>query len=311
MLIPLLTNIRLKIIDTNVDMQAFYRIYQISRQGYHKSMRRQNSERMMISQIGEEVNEYRLTKDRRAGSRSLFYNLGIKGKYGIGVTKFENLMSEYGYSLLPVRVKVVTTQSCCQSWNYKNLCNGLLINGINQLVVGDLTYITLGKHRYYLFCLTDYFSMRIVGYCISDKMRKQEALKALNKFIKLRGYNNLENCIHHTDGGSQYFSSDYINRLGKKLRISVATNCLENGLAEQKNGYIKHHLIPTIHINKLHRLGKEIERIIDFYNCERKQERLGWKTPEEIENQKICKDKIQIVRLHDHEKNIPSIRLGF
>jgi transposase InsO family protein len=266
---------------------------------------------MMVSQIGEQVNQYRLTKDRRAGSRSLFYNLGIKAKYGIGVSKFEELMSQYGYSLLPLRVKVVTTQSSCQSWNYKNLCNGLVINGINQLVVGDLTYITLGKHRYYLFCLTDYYSLRIVGYCISDIMRKQEALETLKKFIKLRGYINLENCIHHTDGGSQYFSSDYLNKLGKNIRISVATNCLENGLAEQKNGFIKHHLIPTVQIDKLHVLGKEIDRIIDFYNCERKQEKLGWKTPEAFENQKISKNKIPVLRLHDHEKNIPSLRFGF
>lgn len=305
MKIPLLIKIKSRIAGCNVAMEVFYNKYQISRQGFYKSVNRQIETNKMMEEIQDKVKQYRLHKDRRAGSRTLYYNLNIKVLYGIGVTKFEGLLSTHGMSLQPLRIRVVTTNSCTQSWNYGNLCNGLIINGINQLVVGDLTYISLGIYRYYLFSLTDVFSFRIVGYCLSKRMRKQEAIQALKMFIKLRGKTKLESCIHHTDGGSQYFSKNYLKALGK-IQVSVAKNCLENGLAEQKNGYIKNHLIPTVKLNNPDKLNQEINRMIKFYNHERKQAKLDWKTPVEFERGiKNSKHKLY-VRMHDFEKNIPT-----
>ena len=124
-----------------IAMERLYEFYKITRQGFHSARKRLISETKMMDSISTQVREYRLTKDRRAGSRFLYYNLNIKSVYNIGVTKFEGLMSDYGLTLLPMRLKVITTQSCLRSWNYKNLCNGLIVNRINQLVVGDLTYI--------------------------------------------------------------------------------------------------------------------------------------------------------------------------
>jgi len=187
MRIPLLTIIKSKLELYNLSMAPFYRQYQISRQGYSQAIKRTGLIDAMMDDIKQKVMAYRLEKDRRAGSRSLYYNLGIKKLYGIGVTKFEHLMSTYGLSLQPMRIRVVTTKSCSQSWNYENLCNGLIVNNINQLVVGDLTYVAIGKNRYYLFSITDVFSLRIVGYCLSERMRKEEALLALEMFIELRG----------------------------------------------------------------------------------------------------------------------------
>ena len=138
--------------------------------------------------------------------------------------------------------------------------------------------------RYYLFCLTDVFSARIVGYHISERMRKQEALKAFNQWIRLRGKNKVLGCIHHTDGGSQYFSKQYVSEMdNKELQISVAKSCLENGYAEQKNGIIKNHLIPTINASSKVGIEKELSKSIKYYNAERQQENLGWRSPNQFE----------------------------
>lgn len=312
MRIPLLIEIYSNRIHSDIPMESFYRFYKITRQGFRKAALKLEQRDIMMSQISELVKKYRMTKDRRAGSRSLYYNLDIKTEFKIGVNKFENLLSNYGLNLLPLRVRVVTTRSNFQSWNYNNRCVGLVITGVNQLVVGDLTYLGIGKQRYYFFCLTDVFSSRIVGYHLSERMRKQEAISALKKWISLRGESKIKGCIHHTDGGTQYFSKLYLTKMKSLgLKISVAENCLENGYAEQRNSTIKYHLLPTVRNSRKRLLEKQVEEMIDFYNYERKQDVLGWRSPVELEQDALSNKQLMQLRLYNYESKTASERLGF
>ena len=309
---PLLMDIYSRREIHKIPMESFYRFYKITRQGFKHGSSQLQRINMLMSEIELMVADYRKRKDRRAGSRSLYHNLGIKSKFKIGVNKFERLLSDYGFTLVPLRINVVTTKSIFQSWNYKNLCKGLVITGINQLVVGDLTYLSLGKERYFFFCLIDVFSAKIVGCKLSKRMRKQEALASFNQWIELRGAHNVEGCIHHTDGGSQYFSVLYLNKMNEhNLKISVAKNCLENGYAEQRNSVIKYHLIPTIQSSKQRNLEKQIKEMICFYNNERKQEALGWRSPNELEEAIHNKRLDMKLTLHNHDTKKASKRLGF
>ncbi|MEZ5030232.1 MAG: hypothetical protein R2787_02425 [Saprospiraceae bacterium] len=146
-----------------IPMERFYRYVGLSRQGYFQALARHQQEEQMMVCIKNQVSAYRGSKDSRAGSRDLFYNLGIKEEYHLGINKFERLMSAYGLSLKPMRTRVITTRSTKQSWNYENLSKGMIVSGINVVVVGDLTYVDYGSERYYL-CLTDVYSARIVGW---------------------------------------------------------------------------------------------------------------------------------------------------
>jgi len=283
-MIPLLLAIKDKRAVHGIAMARFYAYFNISRQGFHQAAISLERTRLMMSEITNQVVAYRLHMDCRAGSRSLFYNLGIKQQFGLGVTKFEALMAEYGLTLKPLRLKVVTTKSVMQSWNYPNLANNLSIDNINQLVVGDLTYVYIDGKRYFLFCLTDVYSARIVGHHISKRMRSIEAQSALQKWLKLRESADLRGCIHHTDGGSQYFAEKYLKALNKhEMKISCAKNCLQNGYAEQRNGLLKHHMFPTMKTNDEQKVGIGVSRIINRYNLKRKQHALGWKSPVEFE----------------------------
>lgn len=283
-------------------MEDLYRYLGITRQGHVQRLKNRQREMALMQSVESQVVEYRQDKDRRAGSRSLYYNLDIKGQFDIGVTKFEQLMSKYGLTLVPLRVRVVTTRSVLQSWNYDNLLNGLTINGINQVVVGDLTYVAIGQFQFYLFCLTDVYSARLVGIWASDRMRAEDAKKAFDQWIQLRGREQVQHCIQHTDGGSQYFSELYLTQLKEYgIRISVAKNCIQNGFAEQRNGLIKHHLIPTRHIQGLKSFQAQIQQIDYFYNHERKQQALGWRTPVQFEQyiESLAPEKRPVKTLYD------------
>jgi transposase InsO family protein len=301
MIVPLLLSIKSKQDEHGIFLERFYEYVGISRQGFSKAFHVFERERLMIEKISALVKNYRQKKDRRAGSRSLYYNVDIKDQFGMGVNKFEQLMSEHGLTLAPMSVRVITTRSSLQSWNYSNLVNGLLINNINQVVVGDLTYITLFGKRYYLFCLTDLYSARIVGIGFGSMMRAKEAKQARDEWVKLRRKKNLRGCIHHTDGGAQYFSGLYLKSITEMdVQISCAENCLMNGYAEQRNGLIKHHLIPTIRDFHGDELRKEIKRIIRFYNYERKQESLGWMSPVEYERKIVGMENTPTLELHKY-----------
>ena len=292
-------------------MESIYKFVGISRQRYFQLKKRQENTKRMMIEIEDLVTQYRVNKDRRSGSRSLYYNLNIKSQYDIGVNKFESLMSEYGLTLAPLKVRVITTQSSLQSWNYPDLTPGLIINNINRLVVGDLTYIAIDRELFYLFCLTDLYSARIVGFHFGKRMRAKDAKNALDKWYKLRGKKSLNECIHHTDGGSQYFSELYLNAMiDAGLQVSVSKNCLDNAYAEQRNGLIKHHLIPTIKYKNIETINKEIKKILYFYNSKRKQEALGWLSP--VEYEKKWKGKIArpVLKLYDRSKGERS-RRGF
>lgn len=234
--------------------------------------------------ISVEVNQYRGVKDAYAGSRSLYYNLGIKRKYKLGVNKFESLMSKYGLTLSRVSTKIITTRSSPRSWQYQNLVNGLIINNINLVVVGDLTYVSKDRQQYFVFSLFDLYSAMMVGIYGGQRMRAIEAIIPLEQCIQLRGKEKISGCIHHTDGGSQYFSDLYMNKMESvKMVISVANNCLENGYAEQRNGMIKEHFIPLKRGRNEKEFNKGLQEIKMEYNYNRKQENLGWKSPVEFE----------------------------
>lgn len=313
MIAPLLTRLRARQSEHLIPMERFYEHVGLSRQGYFQALARHERQEQMMVDIKLQIKGYRKGKDSRAGSRSMYYNLGIKQAHKLGVNKFERLVSAYGLSLKPLRIRVVTTRSAKRSWNYSDLSKGLTVSGINEVVVGDLTYVNYGSERYYLFCLTEVYSARIVGWSWSTRMRAEDALVALMMWKQLRGPRAIRGCIHHTDGGSQYFSDLYLGVMGDlKLKISVARNCLDNGFAEQRNGLLKHHLLPVLPADLVGpSLTQEVSRIIDNYNHERKQEKLGWRSPEEYESHWKGRADRPKMKMYDREQKERTHRFGF
>ena len=313
MVVPLLTRLHGRQPEVGIPMERFYAYTGMSRQGYYQALSRQQHQSELMGQIKEKIKAYRGSQDSRAGSRTLYYNLGIKEAYDLGVNKFERMLSAHGLCLKPLRTRVVTTQSTKQSWNYPDLSKGLVISRINAIVVGDLTYVIYGKDRYYLFLLIDVYSARIVGWAFSTRMPAEEAMKALTMWVLLRGKKALRGCIHHTDGGGQYFSTLYLGAMQKlRLKISVARSCLDNGFAEQRNGLLKNHLLPLLGPNMcIQKLQQEVSRLIHIYNHERKQEKLGWKSPVEYETYWSGREDCPTMQLYNRDQNKRTRRFGF
>ena len=103
----------------------------------------------------------------------------------------------------------------------------------NQKWAGDITYILTREGWVYLAVILDPHSRQMIGWAISNQMKKDLAIRALNMAIALS--RPPKGCIHHTDRGSQYCSHDYqklLRKHGLTAYMSGKGNCYDNAAVE-------------------------------------------------------------------------------
>ncbi len=157
--------------------------------------------------------------------------------------------------------------------------------GPNQLWVADLTYVATWSGFAYVAFITDVFSRKIVGWRVSNSLRSDLALDALEQAVHARP--GLENLIHHSDRGVQYLSIRYTERLaevGIEPSVGTVGDSYDNALAETINGLYK---TEVIHPNGPWRNVDEVEfatlEWVDWFNQRRLLEPIGHVPPAEFE----------------------------
>jgi putative transposase len=84
----------------------------------------------------------------------------------------------------------------------------------NQLWVTDITYVELADGRFcYAAFVTDAFSRAIVGWQVSDSLKTELALDALDMALWARADKLSRALVHHGDRGVQYTAIRYAQRL--------------------------------------------------------------------------------------------------
>ena len=223
---------------------------------------------------------------RRYGARRISLELGDDG-ICCGRLRTKRLMSEMNLvAIQPRSFKPRTTESRhTLGYNKNLLLEAPPPDGINQLWVGDITYVPLvGSGAFlYLAILMDRHSRRIVGWDIQDHMQEPLVLSALRAAIVSR--NPQPGLIHHTDRGGQYAGNEYRKMLCRgrmKQSMSRANDCYDNAFMESCFGTIKTELEMAPYKNE--RIAKkEIHEYIRYYNTRRKHSSLNYLSPDEFE----------------------------
>jgi transposase InsO family protein len=97
---------------------------------------------------------------------------------------------------------VVTTDSDHGLPVYPNLARALVLSGLDQLWVADLTYIRLEMEFVYLAVMLDAFSRRVVGWALEHTLETALTLQALRMALARR--RPQPGLVHHSDRGVQY-----------------------------------------------------------------------------------------------------------
>lgn len=154
-------------------------------------------------------------------------------------------------------------------------------------LVGDITYIHTWEGWLYLATVIDCFNKEVIGYAMADHMRAALVVDALD--MAARNHNLSDECIFHSDRGSQYTSSEFTEALAKyNMRQSLGRtgSCYDNALAESFNGTLKVERVYRTAYPTRNAAKEDIARYIEiFYNHQRIHSGIDYRTPHEVRNE--------------------------
>ena len=139
-----------------------------------------------------------------------------------GHRRGDRLMRQNGISVVRTRKHKATTDSDHKFNIALNLLDrDFYANAPNQKWAGDISYIWTREGWLYLAVILDLHSRRVIGWAASNRMKRDLAIRTLKMAIAFRAPPN--DCIHHTDRGSQYCPHDYqkiLRQHGFKVSMS-------------------------------------------------------------------------------------------
>lgn len=261
-------------------MEQLYELLNTSRQWYHQKLNRLDRTKVRELPIVELIKNWR-KRHPQMSSRIMFYSLKCQGHdLSIGVNKFEKIVIKYGLGCGRIYSRKPKTSDGLGREHYPNLTNGLIINDICKLMVGDITYFDINGKWHYIFTIKDVYSQLILSLVASRTLESKYVLMNIKDCIKQRGIALLIACILHSDNGSQYNSKLVKSKLGQlKIQISRAKNCHENGSAEQLNHIIKNMYLEHWSITTFEELKQACTELKYINNHERAIKQLGNLTP--------------------------------
>jgi transposase InsO family protein len=155
----------------------------------------------------------------------------------------------------------------------------------NQLWVADLTYVVTWRGFVYVAFVIDVFSRCVVGWRVSNSLRTDLALDALEQALHARP--RTDGLVHHSDRGVQYLSIHYTERLaqaGIESSVGSIGDSYDNALAESVIGLYKTEIIrrrgPWRGIDAVEYATLEW---VDWFNNRRLLEPIGYVAPAEYE----------------------------
>jgi transposase InsO family protein len=260
----------------------------LTRQAYYQSKNRVEKDlieqEILLDKIGD------IRKDhKRLGGRKLFFKLeAFMDEHNIkmGRDAFFDLLRDNKLLVKQRKSHHVTTNSNHWMKKYPHLIKDIEPIGPNHVWVSDITYWKTKGGHYYISFITDAYSRKIVGYHVADTMEAIESATALKMAIKTLKI-NAKGLIHHSDRGSQYCSSMYVNILKKEgIKISMTENGdpLENAIAERINGIIKGEYLFDYLIKTLLNAKEVLKSVVKLYNEDRPHSSIGNAVPSKVHN---------------------------
>ena len=200
----------------------------------------------------------------------------------VGHRRVGRLMRANGITVERTRKFKATTDSDHTFNIAPNLLNrDFSAAGPNQKWAGDISYIWTREGWLYLSVILDLHSRRVIGWAVSNRMKRDLAIRALKMAIAFRS--PPKGCIFQSDRGSQYCSHDYqqiLRQHGFRASMSGKGNCYDNAAVETFFKTIKAELIWRRSWATRRQAEMAIfEYINGFYNPRRRHSALGWKSP--------------------------------
>ena len=257
----------------------------LSRRGFYRSLRQQEPAEEE-TEVRSLIQQIALEHRRRYGYRRITAELHRRGVQ-VNRKRVARMMRDDNLLAIQPKRFVVTTNSKHKFEVYLNLAARMKLSGINQLWVADITYIRLKAEFVYLAVILDGFSRKVVGWALDHTLAMRLTVGALELAIERR--QPQPGLVHHSDRGLQYARAEYITILEKYHMVpsmSRPANPYDNASCESFMKTLKREEIYANKYDDLENLRANIEEFIEqYYNRQRLHSALGYRSPEEFEQQ--------------------------
>jgi len=218
------------------------------------------------------------------GWRRMTAELQRRG-WAVNHKRVYRLMREDNLLCLRKRKFVVTTDSDHGLPVYPNRARALVLTGLDQLWVADLTYIRLQWEFVYLAVILDAFSRRVVGWALDRTLEAALTGQALRMALARR--RPAPGLVHHSDRGVQYARRDYTQLLqdhGIQISMSRKGNPWDNPACESFIKTLKYEEVYRTEYRDLADARASIGAFLEkVYNQKRLHSALGYLPPAEFE----------------------------
>lgn len=265
-----------------MSVDAICALFGKTRQAYYQRLGYQYQEAAEESIILDLIAELR--KDMgRMGGRKLWHEINEAHPKMISRDKLFDILDKYHLKVHRRKRTVRTTWS--ESWlhRFPNLVKGLILTAANQVWVSDITYIETKAGFVYLHLVTDAYSKKIMGWCLSPSLHADATISALQMAIRNAGC-DLKGLIHHSDRGCQYCCEKYVKLLqdnGIEISMTQDGDPRDNAIAERVNGILKTEWLYDDHFICFEDAYRRVAEVINLYNNKRPHLSLNYKTPAE------------------------------
>lgn len=161
------------------------------------------------------------------------------------------------------------------------------VSAKNRVWAGDLTFVPTRTGWLTVAVLLDLYSRRVVGWAMSPRQTLSVVVEAW--WMAWRQRRPAPGLVHHSDQGNQYRATLYqtlLARRGVIPSMSRKGNCYDNAPVESFFSSLKNELV---HHRQFQNQAEAQVAIIDyierFYNRQRLHQALGYRSPEEFEQQ--------------------------
>ena len=256
----------------------------MSKQAYYKLRKIKGVQEAKEEKILREVMRIR-QEQPRIGTRKIHYLL--KEEIRVGRDKLFAILRKKEMLIGKKRKYVKTTNSKHWMRTYADRSKQIELKEPEQLWLADITYLSTRQETLYLHLLSDAYSKKIMGYKLSNDLKSESTLKALQMALKRRIYRRKE-ILHHSDRGLQYCSKLYIDELQRnncQISMTQDGSPYDNAVAERINGILKDEFYCDEKFDNFEQAKKHVDQSIMIYNTKRPHLSCSMLTPEEMHQQ--------------------------
>ena len=263
-----------------ISVETICALFGKTRQAYYQRLSYSYQENAEESIVLDLIAELRREMGKMGG-RKLWHEINKVYPGAISRDKLFDILDRHHLKVNCRKRSVRTTWSASWLPQFPNLVKNLVLTAANQVWVSDITYIETVSGFVYLHLVTDAYSKKIMGWCLSPSLHAEATIRALQMAIRAAGC-DLTGLIHHSDRGCQYCCEKYVKLLqdnGVRISMTQDSDPRDNAIAERVNGILKTEWLYDDHFKGFQDAYIRVAQVINLYNNKRPHLSLNYQTP--------------------------------